>query len=244
MPDQSRRRIGVIKPTRRSRPDFLTSRLERDLDVDVRNLEFRRGDRSTFETAFEDAEQLATELRGVGCVLVYVAGTPPFLLRGPAYEESWAETLSQRLGIPIVTPMTAHVRMLQEAGVRRALVASYYGPELVASIGSYLAQCAITPVLAPGFSLTGEAEGLYSTPLAALEQVSADQVVEYGKQIARSAVGAFDGVYVNGAGWDAEPAIAPLARALRVPVIWAQTAALRMVHRALGMERAAADPAG
>src|SRR5213596_1919748 len=42
---------------------------------------FRRSDRQTFENAFERIEQIADDLKAVGCNIVALSGTPPVLLK-------------------------------------------------------------------------------------------------------------------------------------------------------------------
>ena len=231
----SRVRIGIIKPTRRDRPnDYWRTHLPPDLDLEVRYLDFQRGDLSTFDAAFPAAARLAGELRAAGCRVVVVAGTPPFLLRGAAFERAWATDLAHRIGADIVTPMSAHVVALQATSVRVPLVASYYGPALAARIGTYLRECGIGAVVAPGYSLSDRAEGLYTTSLADLNRVGSDEVVAYCTSIAAEHAGEFDALYINGAGWDAEPAVEAIESSLRVPVIWGPAAELRAVLDVLG----------
>jgi len=86
-----------------------------------------------------------------------------------------------------------------------------------------------------GFSLTGEREGLYTTPLRALDDASYADVYRYCKEGVRRLGEPVDALYINGAGWDYVPAIDLLERDLRLPVISATNAEMWLAYRRMGI---------
>jgi len=87
--------------------------------------------------------------------------------------------------------------------------------------------------LADVFSVAGKSEELYSTPMMALDEVSHAQVYQHCKEAFVRLPGRIDGIYINGGGWDAAPAIAPLERDLRTHVIWAAAADMWLTYKTM-----------
>src|SRR5205814_9938242 len=151
-----RARIAMIKPTHRGKSfAFWYKHAPEGVEIVPTFIGFRSGDRQSFGSGFERAEQLATELKAVGCTLIAVSGTPPFLLKGLDFERQWARDLSAKIGRPVVTPMEPHAIALRALGVRRVAVATYYGDELNQAIVDYFTRFGIESVLMGGFSATG-----------------------------------------------------------------------------------------
>ncbi|MCH7913663.1 MAG: hypothetical protein IH856_11610, partial [Deltaproteobacteria bacterium] len=85
------------------------------------------------------------------------------------FERQWAQDLSKKVGLPVLTPMEPHAIALKAMGVRRVAVATYYGDELNQAIVDYFGRFGIESVVMQGFSSSGRSEGLYTTSLLALD---------------------------------------------------------------------------
>src|SRR5262249_8567494 len=159
----------------------------------------------SFLEGFKKAEALAMQLKEVGCDIIAVSGTPPFLLKGLDYERQWAADLSAKIGLPVVTPMEPHAIALQTLVVRKVAVATYYGNERMQGIVNYSSRLGRKSELMPGLSLTGKSSGLYTPSLLAWDEVSHMDVYRHCKR-ALANMPPVDAVYINGGGWDAAPA--------------------------------------
>src|ERR1700704_444292 len=92
-----RARIGLIKPTHRGKSfHFWYKRAPDGVEIVPTFVGFRRSDRQTFENAFERIEQIADDLKAVGCQLISLSGTPPVLLQGLDFEREWRDRLSPK----------------------------------------------------------------------------------------------------------------------------------------------------
>lgn len=120
--------------------------------------------------------------------------------------------------------MEPHALALQAMGAKRVAAATYYGDELNQAIVDYFARFDIETLIMGGFSLSGQGEGLYATPMMALDEVSATQVYQYCRRGLRRLGAAVDAIYINGGGWDAAPAVEPLERDLETRVVFALAA--------------------
>jgi hypothetical protein len=66
-----RARIGLIKPTHRGKSfHFWYKRAPEGVEIVPTFVGFRRSDRQTFENAFERIEQIADDLKAVGCHII------------------------------------------------------------------------------------------------------------------------------------------------------------------------------
>jgi maleate cis-trans isomerase len=231
-----RARIGLIKPTHRGKSFAYWYKNAPDgVEIVPTFIGFRSEKRESFLEGFKRAEELAVQLKEVGCDIVSVSGTPPFLLKGLDFERQWAADLSQKIGLPVVTPMEPHAIALQTLGVRKVAVATYYGDELNQAIVKYFARFGIDSVLMPGFSVSGESSGLYTTSLRALDEVSSVEVYRHCKKALLDMV-SVDAVYINGGGWDAAPAIEFIERDLNTKVVWALAAEMWLTYHTLKVD--------
>jgi Arylmalonate decarboxylase len=152
-----RARVGLIKPTHRGKSfAYWYNHAPEGVEIVPTFIGFRSEQRESFLEGFKKAEELAVQLKDVGCDIISVSGTPPFLLKGLEFERQWAAKLSEKIGLPVVTPMEPHAIALKALGARRVAVATYYGHELNQAIVNYFAKFAIQSELMPGLSMTGE----------------------------------------------------------------------------------------
>lgn len=231
-----RARIGLVKPTHRGKAFAYWYRAALPgIEIVPTFVGFRKGTRETFtaEAAVTRAEELAADLRDVGCNLVAISGSPPYLLRGAEWEENWERDLVARLGIPVVTPMRPHALALQRLGVKRVGIATYYREELNDAIVRYFAYFGLEGVIIPGFRQSAETEDLYATPLMALDEVDSAQVYRHCRDGVFDLNAKIDALYINGGGWDAAPVIAYLERDLGIPVVWAVAAEMWLAYKIL-----------
>jgi arylmalonate decarboxylase len=231
-----RGRLGLINPTQRGKAFHYWYKLVPDgVEIVPSFIGFRRGERDQFTAGLDRAVELALDLRDLGCDLIAVSGTPPFLLGGLDFERQWGQELSRKIGLPVVTSMEPGAIALKTIGARRVAVATYYGDELNQAIAAHFDRFGIESAILGGFSLTGTGEGLYTTPLRALDDASYVDVYRYCKEGVRRLGGAVDAIYINGAGWDYVPAIEPLERDLHTRVISATNAEMWLAYRKLGI---------
>jgi maleate isomerase len=233
-----RARIGLIKPTHRGKSfAYWYKHAPEGVEIVPTFIGFRSEKRESFLEGFKKAEALAAQLKDVGCDIISVSGTPPFLLKGLDYERQWAADLSARISLPVVTPMEPHAIALQTLGVRRVAVATYYGKELNDAIVNYFSCFGIESELMPGLSMSGESSGLYTTSLMALDEVSYMDVYRHCKR-GLAKIPAVDAIYINGGGWDAAPAVEFLERDLKIKVVWALAAEMWLTYHILKIENA------
>src|SRR2546426_12563744 len=177
-----RARIGLIKPTHRGKSfAYWYKNAPEGVEIVPTFIGFRSEKRESFLEGFKRAEELAVQLKDVGCDIVSVSGTPPFLLKGLDFERQWAADLSQKIGLPVVTPMEPHAIALKTMGARKVAVATYYGNELNQAIVNYFSRFGLQSELMPGLSMTGESSALYSTSLLAVVEVSHIDVYRHCK---------------------------------------------------------------
>lgn len=232
-----RAKIGLIKPTHRGKVfAFWYKHAPEGVEIIPTFIGFRSGKKEGFLNAFKRAEQLAEELKEVGCDIIAVSGTPPFLIKGLDFERQWAADLSKKIGLPIVTPMEPHAIALKTLGVKRVAVATYYGNELNQAIVDHFARFGIESAVIQGLSLGGQGEGLYTTPLLALDEVSHMDVYRHCKHGFQQLGTSCDTIYINGGGWDAAPAVELLERDLKVKVVWALAAEMWLTYHKLAVE--------
>jgi maleate cis-trans isomerase len=231
-------KLGLVKPGSTAGTEnvsFWKAHAPAGVEIQVAELNYRRGDQATFEEGLDLAARLATQLARQGCGLIVVSGTPPFLLRGPAFERQWRTTLSRRLRVPVVTAMASHALALQALGATTVAVASYYGKELLDAVVSYLAAFGIRALPLRGFEPTGEHESLFSTPMSAQHDIQPEQVYSYCRGGVETLGTRPDCLYINGAGWNAAPALTRLERDLATAVIWGPVAEMWLTYATLGI---------
>jgi maleate cis-trans isomerase len=220
-----RGRIGLIKPTHRGKGfAFWYKTVPDGVEVVPTFIGFRSSDRATFQSGIGRAEEIAADLKEAGCNIIVVTGTPPFLLAGLEFERDWARRLSDKLGVPVLTPMEPHAVAMQAMGIKRIAVATYYGDELNQAIVRYFENFGIESEVMGGFSLVGKAQALYTTNLQALDDVSWMQVYDYCKEHFAALSRPVDAIYINGGGWDAAPAVQLLEQDLHTKVVLAVAA--------------------
>lgn len=229
-----RARIGLIKPTHRGKSfHFWYKHAPEGVEIVPTFIGFRSGKKEGFFNAFERAEQLAAELKEVGCDIIAVSGTPPFLIKGLDFERQWAAVLSKKIGLPVVTPTEPHAIALKAMNVKKVVLATYYGDELNQAIVNYFVRFGIKSAIMPGLNFKGRGEGLYTTPLLTLDEVSHMDVYRHCKRGLQQLGAPCDAIYINGGGWDAAPAVEILERDLKVKVVWALAADMWFTYHKL-----------
>jgi len=236
-----RGRIGLIQPTHRGKSFHYWYRLAPPgVEIVPTFIGFRRGEREAFERAFDKAEEIAASLVEVGANIIAIGGLPPFALKGYEFDSAWTERISSRLGVPVVTPMQACALALRTLGVRRVALASYFGEELAAALATYFSNFGLDSIVLEGYRRGQESEGLFSTPLMSLDDVSKEQVYRYCRDAVLPRRSEVDGLFVAGSGWDATPMVEHLESDLGIPVVISLLAqewlALRRLHVAVPME--------
>lgn len=235
-----RARIGLVKPTHRGKSfAYWYKNAPEGVEIVPTFIGFRSEKRESFLEGFKRAEELAVQLKEVGCDIISVSGTPPFLLKGLDFERQWAADLSEKTRLPVVTPMEPHAIALEALAVRKVAVATYYGNELNQAIANYFSRFGIESEVMPGLSMGGGSSGLYTTSLRALDEVSHIDVYRHCKKSLRD-MGSVDAVYINGGGWDAGPAIELLERDLKIKVVWALAAEMWFTYHVLKIDNSIA----
>ena len=168
-----RARVGLIKPTHRGKSFAFWYKYAADgVEIVPTFIGFRSGHKDKFLEGFQRAEEIAVELKEVGCDIITISGTPPFLLKGLDFERQWAAELSKKIGLPVVTAVEPQAIALKAMGVKKVAIATYFGDELNQAIVDHFSRFGLESVILPGFSGTGQTEALYTTPLLRLDDVS------------------------------------------------------------------------
>ena len=232
-----RARIGLIKPTHRGKTFAFWYKYAADgVEIVPTFIGFRSGHKDKFLEGFQRAEEIAVQLKEVGCDIIQVSGTPPFLLKGLDFERQWASDLSKKIGLPVVTAVEPHPIALKAMGVKRVALATYFGDELNQGIVNHFSRFGLESVIMPGFSGTGQTEALYTTPLLRLDDVSYMDVYRHCKRGVQNLGTPVDAIYIIGGGWDAAPAVQLLEDDLKVKVVWAIAAEMWLTYHKLAID--------
>jgi maleate cis-trans isomerase len=231
-----RARVGLLKPTHRGKTfAFWYVHAPEGVEIIPTFIGFRSGQKQRFLEGFARAEEIAVQLKEVGCDIISVSGTPPFLLKGLDFERQWAKNLSEKIGIPVVTPVEPHAIALKAMGVRKVAIATYFGDELNQGIVNTFSHFGLESVVMQGFNFRGQNEDLYTTPLMALDEVSYMDVYRHCKLGLQQAGTSVDAIYINGGGWDAAPAVELLEQDLKIKVVWAIAAEMWLTYHKLSI---------
>ncbi len=229
-----RARIGMLKPTHRGKTfAFWYKYAPEGVEIVPTFIGFRSGQKDKFLMGFERAEEIAVQLKEVGCDIIAVSGTPPFLLKGLEFERQWGQNLSKKVGLPIVTPVEPHAIALKSMNVKKVAIATYFGDELNQAIFNHFNSFGMESLVMPGLDFRGQTEDLYTTPLMALDEVSYMDVYRHCKRGLRYLGKSVDAIYINGGGWDAAPAVALLEEDLKIKVVWAIAAEMWLTYHKL-----------
>jgi maleate cis-trans isomerase len=232
-----RGRIGLIKPTHRGKTFAFWYKYAADgVEIVPTFIGFRSGHKDKFLEGFQRAEEIAVQLKEVGCDIIQVSGTPPFLLKGLDFERQWASDLSKKIGLPVVTAVEPHPIALKAMGVKKVALATYFGDELNQAIVNHFSRFGLQSFIIPGFSGTGQTEALYTTPLLRLDDVSYMDVYRHCKRGVQNLGTPVDAIYINGGGWDAAPAVQLLEDDLKVKVVWAIAAEMWLTYHKLAID--------
>jgi maleate cis-trans isomerase len=231
-----RARVGLIKPTHRGKSfAFWYKYAAEGVEIVPTFIGFRSGHKDKFLEGFQRAEEIAVQLKEVGCDIITISGTPPFLLKGLDFERQWAADLSKKIGLPVVTAVEPHAIALKALGAKRVAIATYFGDELNQGIVNHFSRFGLESVILPGFSGTGQTEALYTTPLLRLDDTSYMDVYRHCKRGVQSLGTPVDAIYINGGGWDAAPAVQLLEDDLKVKVVWALAAEMWLTYHKLAI---------
>jgi maleate cis-trans isomerase len=232
-----RGRIGLIKPTHRGKTFAFWYKYAADgVEIVPTFIGFRSGDKDKFLEGFQRAEEIAVQLKEVGCDIIQISGTPPFLLKGLDFERQWASDLSKKIGLPVVTAVEPHAIALKTMNVKKVALATYFGGELNQAIVDHFSRFGLQSFIMPGFSGTGQTEALYTTPLLRLDDVSYMDVYRHCKRGIQNLGTPVDAIYINGGGWDAAPAVQLLEDDLKIKVVWAIAAEMWLTYHKLAID--------
>ena len=231
-----RARIGLLKPTHRGKSfAFWFIHAPDGVEIVPTFIGFRSGQKEAFLKGFDRAEEIAMDLKEVGCNIVTVSGTPPFLLKGLDFERQWAANLSKKIGLPVVTAVEPHGIALKSMNVKKVAIATYFGDELNQAIVKHFSHFGLQSTIMPGLDFSGQKEDLYTTPLLKLDEVSYMDVYRHCKRGVQQLGASVDAIYINGGGWDAAPAVEILERDLKVKVVWAIAAEMWLTYHRLSI---------
>jgi maleate cis-trans isomerase len=227
-----RARIGLIKPTLRGKsfaPWYRNA--PEGVEILPTHIGYQKGESAAFEVGLERIDELAAELCAVGVDLLCVSGGPPFLMKGAPFEAEWTRRMEARTGVEVVPPLAAHAEALRFVSARTVTAITYYKGDLNDALVRYMAEFDLAATV-HGFG--GESsEELYAVSMREVESITWQDVYRHGRAAYRREP--TDALYIHGAGWDAEAAVAPLEADLGIPVIFGPVADMWETYRRLGI---------
>ena len=107
--------VGVIFPTPIP-PRAIRERYEaapEGVDITCVSLTIQQLTDADMEEALKGMERAARQLANFDVEVIYQAGVPPVVARGPGFANELAERLSQASGLPVITDMTAVIEAMR-----------------------------------------------------------------------------------------------------------------------------------
>jgi arylmalonate decarboxylase len=210
-----RMHVGAIFPTPIPPRAFLEfyEMAPEGVDMTPVSLTIQQLSDQDMDTAIEGMEKAARQLANFDVDVIYQAGVPPIVRRGPGYHRELTDRLSQACGLPVITDMGGVLDGMRAMGLKTVAMATPFQQFINDRLVQYLANEGIEVVNNSALGILRNTE-IRRLPIP----------VEY--QTARKAFTASpskpDGLYIACGGWGSVHNIELLERDLDTTVIsWA-----------------------
>src|SRR6266550_3690371 len=187
-------------------------------------LNLREGTREEYGNSYATYEKNIAYLAEQKCNLICIEGAPPFMLLGPAGEAKMVDGWKQKYGIDMFTSSQSQVNAMRALKIKKILgvTSGSGGSDLNKTYAKYFEDSGIGVVAMEGMDVDFKA--IAEVPRETISAFITKKFAEHK--------GA-DAVYILGSGLEALPLIAPLERALKVPVVQAIAARIWEIERRL-----------
>jgi arylmalonate decarboxylase len=144
------------------------------------------------EDALKGMERAAKQLANFDVEVLYQAGVPPVVVRGPGFHNELADRLSQASGLPVITDMSAVLDAMRAMGLRTLAMATPFRPFINERLVKYLAAEQITVVHDKALGIERNTE-IRRLPVPVEYNVARKAFLECDKKP--------DGIYIACGGW-------------------------------------------
>jgi maleate cis-trans isomerase len=219
--------VGCIKPTRHSGSHAdLVRLLPEGITTTARRLNIRHGTIGEFESVMADYEVEVARFAAEGVDLIHPEGTPPFMLKGLAGEQSIVARWQDTHGVPVFTSAMSQADALRALGITR-FVGVGYDFEDTEIVARYFRDA--------GFDVIA-LDRPRTTAWEDIDNLPAERVFELIRDLARRHPGA-EGIYIQGSKWRVLDIVERLEAELGLPVVHPVTARCWEMQKRTGIER-------
>lgn len=162
------------------------------------------------EEAMQGAERAAKQLANFDVEVIYQAGVPPVVARGPGFANELADRLSQACGLPVITDMSAVIDAMRFLKLEKLAMATPFRPFINERLVKYLASEQITIVHDKALGIERNTE-FRRLPISAEYNLARDCYLECERRP--------DGIYIPCGGWGSLRNIDMLERDLDTKVV-------------------------
>jgi maleate isomerase len=217
--------IGIVRPTQRSGGfEELQQMLPAGIRLIPLCLDVRRGALDEFKSAIPAYEAKVAELAQMGVDVINPSGAPPFMVLGYANEQDLIRKWEAAYKTRIFTSGTSHIDALRALEVKRFLGVTYFRGDINRIYAKYFVDAGFDCLDMAGMDVDFDK----------VPQLPSAKIFDFIKDaFARNPTA--EAIYMLGPAWRTLDIIAPLERALGVPVIHAVPAQCWDIQRHLGL---------
>jgi maleate cis-trans isomerase len=202
------------------------------VDITTATLSIQQLSDDDMDEALRGMERAARQLANFDVEVIYQAGVPPIVRRGPGFHRELADRLAQACGLPVVTDMGAVLEAMHAMGLRTLAMATPFQQLINDRLVQYLAAEGIEVVSNQALGILRNTE-IRRLPIPVEYQTA-------HKAFTRAPV-VPDGLYIPCGGWGSMHNIELLERDLATTVVtWANA----MIWAPMRLKRIAEPIAG
>jgi maleate isomerase len=219
--------VGMVKPTTHGSGshDALVKLLPPGIRTETFYCGIKDGTVEEFETVIPEYRKGVEEIARLKPDMIHPEGTPPFMIRGFAWEQHIVGEWEDAYGIPVFTSGMNHIRAMNALGARRIVGAGYdsiTGP----IVERYFRDAGFDVLAIEKVPATWEEVGMLTE-----EQMLELMVATFGRH-----PGA-DVMYLQGSKWPSLKVVEQLEDAIGIPVVQAVAARCWEIQRRCGIIR-------
>jgi maleate cis-trans isomerase len=189
-------------------------------------LNLTQGTRQEYGSAYDAYEKNIAYLASQKCNVIAIEGAPPFMLLGPDGESKMVDGWKQRYKTDMFTSSQNQVNAMRALKAKKILGITAAGPDLNRSYAKYFEDCGISVVAMEGMDV--DFKSIPDIPPDTITAFTSKKFAEH-KNV--------DAIWILGSALEALPLIAPLERALNVPVVQAIAARIWEIQKRLNIRQ-------